>query len=166
MMSVSSVLWAIPQGSCPRALREKAEQNDDACQSGEPTDLEAYPPRCNVKGRLVFRIGVKDAFDCGFRDSTGQGRNERMRRLKLEMQVSIDGMVGTRTQRDRGHFNWDDEVRQYSIANAANVDCILLGRKTADGFIPHWKSAAANPKDPIVRMVSLGQFHNLRPTPR
>jgi dihydrofolate reductase len=68
-----------------------------------------------------------------------------MRRLKLQMQISIDGMVGVQ----RGHhFNWDEEVRRYSVANAANVDCILLGRKTATGFIPHWKSVADNPKDP------------------
>jgi dihydrofolate reductase len=38
-------------------------------------------------------------------------------------------------------------VKQYSIDNAANVDCRLLGRKTATGFIPHWKSVAANLKD-------------------
>jgi dihydrofolate reductase len=68
-----------------------------------------------------------------------------MRKLKLQMQVSIDGMVGAK--KDRTHFNWDEEVRQYSIANAANVDCILLGRKTAAGFIPHWQTVAANPKD-------------------
>lgn len=63
------------------------------------------------------------------------------------MHVSIDGMVGTQTEKGRGHFNWDEEIKQYSTANAANVDCILLGRKTADGFIPHWESVAANPKD-------------------
>jgi dihydrofolate reductase len=70
-----------------------------------------------------------------------------MRRLKLQMQVSIDGMVAV--QRGHAHFkgNWDEEVRQYSIANAANVDCILLGRKTATGFIPHWKSVADNSED-------------------
>src|SRR5258708_1730053 len=56
-------------------------------------------------------------------------------------------MGAGQTQRGRGHFNWDEEVKQYSIANAANVECILLGRKTATGFIPHWKSVAANPKD-------------------
>jgi len=72
-------------------------------------------------------------------------RNERMRRLKLQMQVSIDGMVAG--QKGPTHFNWDEEVKQYSIANAANVDCILLGRKTAAGFIPHWKSVADNPKN-------------------
>lgn len=68
-----------------------------------------------------------------------------MRKLKLQMQVSIDGMVAA--QKGHAHFNWDEEVRQYSIANAANVDCILLGRKTATGFIPHWKSVADSPKD-------------------
>lgn len=70
-----------------------------------------------------------------------------MRKLKLQMQVSIDGMVAAKTQTGPGHFNWDHEVRQYSIDNAANVDCILLGRKTAPGFISHWKSVTANPKD-------------------
>jgi dihydrofolate reductase len=68
-----------------------------------------------------------------------------MRNLKLQMQLSIDGMVAAET--GPAHFNWDDEVRQYSIANAANVDCILLGRKTANGFIPHWQSVAADPRD-------------------
>jgi dihydrofolate reductase len=72
-------------------------------------------------------------------------RNEQMRRLKLQMQVSIDGMVAV--QRGHAHFKWDEEVRQYSIANAANIDCILLGRITATDFIPHWKPVAANPKD-------------------
>src|ERR1700733_3275931 len=72
-------------------------------------------------------------------------RNKQMRKLKLQMQVSADGMIAA--PKGQRFFNWDDEVRQYSIANAANVDCILLGRKTATGFIPHWKSVAANPED-------------------
>jgi dihydrofolate reductase len=70
-----------------------------------------------------------------------------MRKLKMQMQVSLDGLVGTRTQTDKGHFNWNDEVRQYSIDNVADVDCLLLGRKTAAGFIPHWKAVGENPKD-------------------
>jgi dihydrofolate reductase len=69
-----------------------------------------------------------------------------MRRLKLQMQLSIDGMVGAQGQRDRGHFNWNEEVRQYSIENAGNVSSIVLGRKTAAGFIPYWASLAADPK--------------------
>jgi hypothetical protein len=62
-----------------------------------------------------------------------------MRKLKLQMRVSIDGMVAARE--GHAHFNWDEEVRQHSIGNSANVDCILLVRKTATGFIPHWRSA-------------------------
>ena len=60
--------------------------------------------------------------------------------------MSIDGMVAAQTHRSPGYFNWDEEVRQYSIANAENVDTILLGRKTATGFIPHWKSVASDAK--------------------
>lgn len=70
-----------------------------------------------------------------------------MRRLKLQMQISLDSMVAAQTSTGPDHFNWDEEVRQYSIANATNVDGILLGRKTAAGFIPHWKSVAADAKN-------------------
>jgi dihydrofolate reductase len=70
-----------------------------------------------------------------------------MRRLKLQMHVSLDGLVAARAQTGPGYFNWDTELRQYSISNAANVDYILLGRKTAVNFIPHWKAVADNPKD-------------------
>ena len=61
------------------------------------------------------------------------------------MQLSIDGMVEGHS--GHAHFNiWDEEVKQYSIANLANVDCILLGRKTATDFIPHWQSVEGDPK--------------------
>ena len=69
-----------------------------------------------------------------------------MRSLKLQMQLSADGMVSSQ-MRD-ADFNWDDEVRQFSIANAQDVDYILLGRKTAPGFIAHWSAVAADQKDP------------------
>jgi dihydrofolate reductase len=68
-----------------------------------------------------------------------------MRRLKLQMHVSIDGIAAA--QRGRAHFNWDEELKQYSIGNLANVDCLLLGRKTAPDFIRHWKSVGDNSND-------------------
>ena len=61
------------------------------------------------------------------------------------MQISLDGFVTA--EKGGTNFNWDDEVRKFSIANTENVDCILLGRKTAEDFIPHWASVAANPSD-------------------
>jgi len=69
-----------------------------------------------------------------------------MRKLKLQMQISLDGYV--EASKGRTNFNWDDEVRNYSIENTNGVDCILLGRNTAEGFIPHWEGVANNPTDP------------------
>lgn len=68
-----------------------------------------------------------------------------MRKLKLQMQISIDGFVTA----DYGgtNFNWDNEVRSFSINNLKNVDSILLGRNTAEDFIPHWGRVASNQKD-------------------
>jgi dihydrofolate reductase len=69
-----------------------------------------------------------------------------MRKLKLQMQMSLDGFIAVK---DGGiPFNWDAEVRKSSVANTRNVDCILLGRKTAKGFIPHWATVAARPSHP------------------
>jgi dihydrofolate reductase len=56
-----------------------------------------------------------------------------MRKLKLQMAVSLDG-------------KWDDEMTDFSLDNLRNVDNILLGRKTAEGFIPYWADVARNPK--------------------
>ena len=60
------------------------------------------------------------------------------------MQMTLDGFVS-----DNGgkNFNWDDEIKAFSIANTEKVDHIILGRNTAEGFIPHWASVASNPED-------------------
>lgn len=59
-----------------------------------------------------------------------------MRKLKLQMQISVDGFVTE--DNNEAIFNWNDEVRSFCIENLKNVDCILLGRNTAEDFIPHW----------------------------
>ena len=66
-----------------------------------------------------------------------------MRKLKLQMQISLDGFVDV----ERIGPNWDNEIRHFSINNLKNVDCIALGRNTAEGLIPYWGGAAKNPKD-------------------
>lgn len=58
------------------------------------------------------------------------------------MTISIDGFVKSQ---HGGDSVWDDEVTGFCIANLENVDSILLGRNTAEGFIPYWKEVAANP---------------------
>jgi len=42
---------------------------------------------------------------------------------------------------------WDRGMSDFSINNLKNVDCILHGRKTAEGFIPYWKDVANDPKN-------------------
>ncbi len=70
-----------------------------------------------------------------------------MRKLKLQMQITLDSIVTITMEHGMTNFNWDDEVRLFSIDNLTNVDSILLGRNTAEDFIPHWKGVANNPKD-------------------
>jgi len=52
---------------------------------------------------------------------------------KLKVQMNFEGI------------NWDDDMVTFCIDNLKNVDSILLGRTTAEGFIPYWKDVAENP---------------------
>ena len=45
-------------------------------------------------------------------------------------------------------FDWDDQLKKYVTELTEPIDCIVLGRKLAEGFIPHWASVAANPEHP------------------
>ena len=72
-----------------------------------------------------------------------------MRKLKLQVQMTVDGfMAGPNGEMDWMVWDWDDELKKYVKEITAPVDCIVLGRKLAQGFIPHWANAAANPDDP------------------
>jgi dihydrofolate reductase len=71
-----------------------------------------------------------------------------MRKLKLQVQLSIDGFIaGPNGEMDWLTFNWDDELKQYVTELTESVDCIVLGRKLAQGFIPHW-AARPDYEDP------------------
>ena len=67
-----------------------------------------------------------------------------MRKLKLQVQMTVDGYIaGPNGEMDWMVWDWDDALKNYVTAITAPVDCIILGRKLAQGFIPHW---AANPE--------------------
>ncbi|HEX8037902.1 MAG TPA: dihydrofolate reductase family protein [Chryseosolibacter sp.] len=57
-----------------------------------------------------------------------------MRKIKLQMNLSLGD-------------KWDDGMTEFCIDNLRNVDAILLGRTTAEGFIPYWADIAKNPSD-------------------
>jgi dihydrofolate reductase len=66
-----------------------------------------------------------------------------MSRLKLQMQITVDGFNPDRQNDD---LAWD-EVRDYSRDLLDSADTIVIGRKTAADFIPHWEKVAGKPDD-------------------
>ncbi|WP_217577857.1 dihydrofolate reductase family protein [Mesorhizobium sp. GbtcB19] len=78
-----------------------------------------------------------------------------MKKLILQMQMSVDGFVGA----DEYHrwelwewgddSAWDDELKQGFNAVFETIDTILLSRKMAEeGYLTHWGNAAKKyPKD-------------------
>jgi dihydrofolate reductase len=69
-----------------------------------------------------------------------------MRKLKLQVQVSLDGFVaGPNNEMDWMTWNWDDKLKEYVQEITEAVDTILLGRVLAEGFIPVWKERSAAP---------------------
>ncbi len=72
-----------------------------------------------------------------------------MRKLKLQVQMSIDGYVaGPNGEMDFMTWEWDDELKNYVTDLTDTIDTILLGRKMAGGFIEHWTNVTAHPESP------------------
>lgn len=70
-----------------------------------------------------------------------------MKKLKLQMQVSIDGFVaGPNGEMDWLTWNRDDQLKNYVGDLTASIDTIVMGRKLAQGFIPVWKERLADPQ--------------------
>ena len=72
-----------------------------------------------------------------------------MKKLKLQVQMSVDGFVG----RQNGDLDWmtwdmDDKSANYINELTDSVDTILMGRKMTDGFISHWTNAISDPGNP------------------
>ena len=72
-----------------------------------------------------------------------------MRKLKLQVQMTVDGFVGgPNGEMDWISFNWDAGLVKYVTALTESFDTIVMGRNLAEGFIPHWAGVAADPDNP------------------
>ncbi|PRD54745.1 dihydrofolate reductase family protein [Sphingobacterium gobiense] len=69
-----------------------------------------------------------------------------MRKLKLQMHISLDGYVTV--EQGAVNFVWDGEVINFCVDNLNHVDMILLGQHTAHEFINFWDGVADTPDHP------------------
>ena len=70
-----------------------------------------------------------------------------MRKLKLQVQMTIDGFVAGRGgELDWMTFEMDDKAKKYVTDLTDSSDTILLGRKMTDGFVNYWTSVLDNPE--------------------
>ena len=64
-----------------------------------------------------------------------------MRKLKLQVQITVDGYVGGPDgDHDWRTWNWDDKLKEFAYPLRDVCDTILLGRKMAETFIPHFEN--------------------------
>jgi len=79
-----------------------------------------------------------------------------MRKLKLQMQMTINGYVGgPNGENDWMTWNPDDEFIAFLGSLLDTSDLLLLGRKTAEGFISFWDNTAVeNPAHPFARKIA------------
>ncbi len=79
-----------------------------------------------------------------------------MRKVKLQMQMTINGYVGG----PNGENDWmtwtpDAEFTEFLSSLLDTSDTLLLGRKLADGFIKHWENTAdENPAHPFAKKIA------------
>lgn len=70
-----------------------------------------------------------------------------MRKLKLQVQLSVDGFIaGPNGEMDWMVWDWDEALNKSVAAITDPVDTKVLGRKLAEGFIPTWSSRLENPE--------------------
>ena len=72
-----------------------------------------------------------------------------MRKLKLQMQISIDGFVaGPNGELDWMTWNLDGKLIGFINELTDSSDTIFMGRKMTDGFINYWSSVLEKPESP------------------
>ncbi|WP_428740456.1 dihydrofolate reductase family protein [Tenacibaculum sp.] len=79
-----------------------------------------------------------------------------MRKLKLQMQMTINGYVAQRNgKNDWMTWNPDEELISFMNSMLDTSDTLLLGRKTAESIIKFWEDTAnENPTHPFAKKIA------------
>ncbi|TMU55557.1 dihydrofolate reductase family protein [Flagellimonas algicola] len=79
-----------------------------------------------------------------------------MRKLKLQMQVSLDGFNSTGLNDEQQWVTWAwDEIKQYVLEIANSADTEIIGRKLAVDYIPYWLHTLTKPNDPMYELAKI-----------
>jgi dihydrofolate reductase len=75
--------------------------------------------------------------------------NEKaLRKLKLHVQMSIDGCIaGPNNEMDWMVWNGDEKLKECEKRLHEQVDTILLGRKMTNEFVSYWSDVMSKPDD-------------------
>jgi dihydrofolate reductase len=78
-----------------------------------------------------------------------------MRKLKLQMQMTINGYVAQPNGKsDWMTWNPDDELTAFMSSMLDTSATLLLGKKTAEAIIPYWETTAEkNPAHPFAKKI-------------
>lgn len=63
-------------------------------------------------------------------------------------------MAGPRDEMDWMTFDWSDDLNDFAGSLTDGVDQMILGRKLAEGFIPHWESEPANESPEAIELMN------------
>jgi dihydrofolate reductase len=87
-----------------------------------------------------------------------------MKKLKLQMQISIDGYVSPLNDQDwliwswGNEWTWDKSLKDYFVRLTKSIGCVLLSSKMAqEGFIDHWtrvSKEADNPQSAFAKVIA------------
>jgi dihydrofolate reductase len=79
-----------------------------------------------------------------------------MRKLKLQMQLSLDGFVcGLNGELDWMVWNWDEKLQEDAQVLTNSFDTIIMGSGMADGFIAHWEGVVNSNKGPELEAAKI-----------
>lgn len=79
---------------------------------------------------------------------------KRMRKLKLQMQLSIDGFAAAGPNDEQKWVTWAwGEIKQYVLDLNDTADTEIIGRKLAVDYIPYWLDTFTKPEDPMYEVA-------------
>jgi len=77
-----------------------------------------------------------------------------MKKVILQVQMSLDGFVSTGPNDEQHWVTWAwEEIRQHVIGLLDSTDTILIGRKLAVDYIPYWEDVNTKPDDPMYEVA-------------